>query len=242
LRSSDPNFRPVDLEFGPDGALYLVDWFNPLIGHMQHSLRDPKRDVEHGRIWRIVYKKRPLVDKPRIAGATTAELLELLKVYEDRTRYRTRRELRERPSDEVMSALDKWIAGLYKNDPDYWHHMLEALWLRQSFDIVDLGLLKQMLTCPEPKARAAATRVLCYWRDRVKEPLELLRAEVNDKHPRVRLEAVRALSFFAGKDAAKAQEIAMESLLLAPDYYLEYTLNETNKTLDHRIKEQSKEK
>ena len=174
LRSTDPNFRPVDLEFGPDGALYLVDWFNPLIGHMQHSLRDPNRDVEHGRIWRITYKNRPLVEKPKIAGATVPELLDLLKAYEDRTRYRARRELREHPDAEVLAALDKWVAGLDKNDPDYWHHMLEALWLHQSLDVVDEDLLKTMLTCPEPKARAAATRVLCYWRDRVDEPLELL--------------------------------------------------------------------
>ena len=44
LSSSDPNFRPVDLRFGPDGALYIVDWFNPLIGHMQYSLFDDRRD------------------------------------------------------------------------------------------------------------------------------------------------------------------------------------------------------
>ena len=59
LQSSDRNFRPVDIEFGPEGALYIVDWFNPLIGHMQHSLRDPKRDVNHGRIWRITYPRPP---------------------------------------------------------------------------------------------------------------------------------------------------------------------------------------
>ncbi|MGP0066625.1 MAG: HEAT repeat domain-containing protein, partial [Isosphaeraceae bacterium] len=94
----------------------------------------------------------------------------------------------------------------------------------------------------EPKARAAATRVLCYWRDRVENPLELLQKQVNDEHPRVRLEAVRALSFFDGDQAAKAQEIVLESLVLPQDYYLEYTLNETTKTLDQRIKTQSKSK
>jgi glucose/arabinose dehydrogenase len=236
LRSTDVNFRPVDLEFGPDGALYLVDWYNPLVGHMQHSLRDPNRDVEHGRIWRIHYKKKPLVEKARIAGATVPELLDLLKAYEDRTRYRARRELREHPPELVLKELDKWVTGLYKNDPEYWHNMLEALWLHQSLDAVDPALLKTMLTCPEPKARAAATRVLCYWRDQVKEPIELLRKQINDDNPRVRLEAVRALSFFHGKDAAKAQEAAMESLLLDQDYYLKYTLDETNKTLDKRIR------
>ena len=66
--------------------------------------------------------------------------------------------------------------------------------------------------------------------------MELLRKQVNDDNPRVRLEAVRALSFFTGKDAAKAQEAAMESLLLDQDTYLKYTLDETNKTLDKRIK------
>ncbi len=236
LRSTDPNFRPVDLEFGPDGALYLVDWYNPLIGHMQHSLRDPNRDVEHGRIWRIHYKKRPLVEKAKIAGATISELLDLLKAYEDRTRYRARRELRERPPQDVLKELDRWAAGLYKDDPEYWHHMLEALWLHQSLDAFDAALLDRMLACPEPRARAAATRVLCYWRDKVRDPVEKLRKQVNDDNPRVRLEAVRALSFFDGPDAARAQEAAMESLLLDQDYYLKYTLDETNKTLDRRVK------
>ena len=213
LKSTDPNFRPVDLEFGPDGALYLVDWYNPLIGHMQHSLRDPNRDVEHGRIWRIHYTKRPLVEPAKIAGASIPELLDLLKAYEDRTRYRARRELREKPPEAVLAALKTWVDGLYKEDPEYWHHKLEALWLRQSLDAFDAPALDQMLTCPEPRARAAATRVLCYWRDRVANPIEKLRKQVNDSNPRVRLEAVRALSFFDGKDAAKAQEAAMESLL-----------------------------
>jgi len=240
LQSSDPNFRPVALQFGPDGALYVVDWFNPLVGHMQHSLRDPNRDHTHGRIWRITYPRRPLVPKARIAGASVPELLDLLKAYEDRVRYRARRELRERPEQEVSSALDKWVAGLDKNDPEYWRTMLEALWLHQSLDVVDSPLLKLMLTCPEPRARAAATRVLCYWRDRFGDALDLLRTQVNDDHPRVRLEAIRALSFFDGSAAAKAQEIALESLLHPQDDYLEYTLNETTKTLDQRIKDQGK--
>ncbi|HEY2840211.1 MAG TPA: PVC-type heme-binding CxxCH protein, partial [Pirellulales bacterium] len=64
LQSKDQNFRPVDLKFGPDGALYVIDWFNPLIGHMQHSIRDPNRDKHHGRIWRITYSKNPLAKPP----------------------------------------------------------------------------------------------------------------------------------------------------------------------------------
>ena len=213
----------------------MVDWFNPLIGHMQHSLRDPNRDHTHGRIWRITYPRRPLVDRPKIAGATVPELLELLKSYEDRTRYRARRELRERPdAGGPLGPGEVGRPASIPGDAEYWRHMLEALWLHQSLDEVDVPLLKRMLTCPEPQARAAATRVLCYWRDRVDEPLELLRKQVNDEHPRVRLEAIRALSFFEGDQVAKAQEIALESLVHPQDDYLEYTLNETTKTLDQR--------
>jgi hypothetical protein len=233
LRASDPNFRPVDLEFGPDGALYVADWYNPLIGHMQHSIRDPNRDQTHGRIWRIRHKDRPLVEPPRIAGAPLPALLDGLKTYEDRARYAVRRELRSRHTKEVVAALGKWFDGLDSSDKDYWHHALEALWVHQHHDAVDEALLKKLLRSPEPRARAAATRVLCYWRDRVENPLALLKEQVADEHPRVRLEAVRALSFFDGQEAL---DIAVESLLQPQDYYLEYTLKETTATLERRIK------
>jgi hypothetical protein len=162
LQSSDPNFRPVDLEFGPDGAFYIVDWFNPLVGHMQHSLRDPNRDVNHGRIWRIHYTQQPLVSPAKIAGEPIAALLELLKAPEDRTRYRARIELRERKTDDVLAELKKWMAGLDKDHANYWLYVTEGLWMHQSFDVVNEELLKTVLRCPDFHARAAATRVLCY--------------------------------------------------------------------------------
>jgi hypothetical protein len=59
---------------------------------------------------------------------------------------------------------------------------------------------------------------------------------VNDEHPRVRLEAVRALSFFEGADAEKAIEVATESLIHPQDDYLKYTFNETMNTLERRAK------
>jgi len=232
LRSSDPNFRPVDIQFGPDGALYILDWFNPLIGHMQHNLRDPNRDKSHGRIWRITYKGRPLVEAPQIAGTAIPQLLELLKSYEYRTRYRVRRELRDRDTTEVIAAVDAWLGGLKADDPQTTHNKLEALWVKQTQDVVDEPLLTSLLNSPEPHARAAAVRVLCYWRDRVSDPLAMLQARVNDEHPRVRLEAVRALSFF---DNQQALDIAVESLIYDQDDYLEYTLNETMTTLQERI-------
>jgi hypothetical protein len=232
LRSSDPNFRPVDLQFGPDGALYVLDWYNPLVGHMQHSLRDPNRDHIHGRVWRITCTDRPLVEPPLIADRPIPELLELLKAYEIRTRYQVRSELRNRDTAEVMTAIDAWAQNLNADDSEQAHHLLEALWVKQHHDVVDEALLERVLQSSDFRARAAATRVLCYWRDRVSEPLLRLQSLVNDEHPRVRLEAVRALSFF---DSQEALDIAVESLLYDQDPYLEYTLQETMTTLEGRL-------
>lgn len=228
LRSSDPNFRPVDISFGPDGALYLCDWFNPLIGHMQHSIRDPKRDKTHGRIWRITYKNKPLVKKPVIADQPIAVLLDLLKEYESWTRQQARLELRRHDTAKVMTALEQWMGQLDRKDTQYEHHLLEALWVCQQHDAVNPKLLRQLLQTTDPRARAAATRVLCYWRDRIPDALELLRVQINDKHPRVRLEAVRALSFFAGPDAVA---VAQQALSQPQDYYLQYTFRETMQAL-----------
>lgn len=233
LQSSDPNFRPVDIEFGPDGALYLCDWFNPLVGHMQHNLRDPNRDHSRGRIWRVHYTKRPLVKPAKIDGASIAELLNVLKTEpEERTQYRARIELWNRDTTEMMEEVKTWLAGLDENSADYENLRLEALWLHQAHDVVDTGLLNAVLDSPDPRARAAATRVLCYWRDRVKDPIATLQDKVNDEHPRVRLEAVRALSFFHEQPALDA---AVEALIYEPDDYVKYALDETMKTLERRI-------
>lgn len=233
LKSGDPNFRPVDIEFGPDGALYVCDWFNPLVGHMQHNLRDPNRDHHHGRIWRVTYTKNPLVTPPKIAGQPIADLLNILKGEpEERARYRTRIELWSRPTADVVTELKSWLAGLDSTSADFEHHRLEALWLHQAHDVVDEALLNAVLKSPDSRARAAATRVLCYWRDRVKDPLALLRQQVTDVDPRVRLEAVRALSFFHSEEAL---EVAVESLIYPQDDYLKYVLDETMKTLDLRL-------
>ena len=225
----DGNFRPVDLQFAPDGSLYIVDWHNALIGHLQHNLRDPSRDHSHGRIWRVTYKKKPLLKPATIDGAPVADLLELLKEYEDRTRYRVKRELGARPAEEVLPELKEWTAKLAKSNAENTHHLLEALWMYQTFNVVEMDLLKHLLNCDDHRARAAAVRVLSFWLDQVDAPLDLLTPRVNDPHPRVRLEAVRALSFLEGESAV---ELALGVLEHEMDDYLQYTLDETMRVLE----------
>ncbi len=237
LSSDDPNFRPSDLEIGPDGALYFIDWQNTIIGHMQHNLRDPSRDHIHGRIYRVSCEGREPAKAVAIAGQSVAKLLETLKSPDNRVRYRARIELSGRPTAEVIAALGSWIDSLDAKDSEYQHHLMEGLWLYQQHNVVNEPLLKRMLASPDFHARAAATRVLCYWRDRVSGPLDLLRERVNDDQPRVRLEALRALSFFdEPKSAQTATEIAAESLIYPQDDHLKYVFQETMNTLDRRVK------
>lgn len=229
ISSEDPNFRPIAISTGPDGAIYLADWHNPIIGHMQHHLRDPSRDKQHGRIYRITYGGRPLMTPPQIHGAPIPALLDLLKEPENQTRELAKVELGARDPAQVIAATREWTSRLDKSAPDYEHHMMEALWVHQWMNIVDLALLNRMLRSPEPRARAAAGRVLCYWRDRVPDSLTAFRQLAEDEHPRVRLEAVRAASFYRTHRAA---EVALLSLKRPMDYYLDYCLNETLRQLE----------
>ncbi len=229
LYSTDPNFRPSDVKIGPDGAIYFLDWQNPIIGHMQHNLRDPSRDRTHGRIYRVTYEGRDLLKPDKIAGEPINKLLDLLKKPEDRVRYRAKIELGGRKSEDVIAAVNKWAADIDKKDPQYEHNMMEALWIHQYHNVVDADLLKRMLGSSDFHARAAATRVLCYWRDRVPDALDLLRKQAADPEPRVRLEAVRAASFFTVPEAV---EIALISEDKPTDEYLDYVRTETMRALD----------
>jgi glucose/arabinose dehydrogenase/azurin len=228
LYSADENFRPVDAEVGPDGALYVADWHNPIIGHMQHNLRDKSRDRQHGRIYRVTYAGRPLLQPARIAGQPIEHLLDLLKEPENRVRYRAKIELSARDTTAVISALQVWMDRLDPKDAQYEHHMMEALWMHQWHNRVNEKLLTRMLRSSDPWARAAATRVLCYWRDRVANPLALLKAQAGDEHPAVRLEAVRAASFFPTPAAA---DVALAAVNPPPDRFVEYTVRQTVQTL-----------
>ncbi|MBL9189668.1 MAG: ThuA domain-containing protein [Opitutaceae bacterium] len=198
LKSSDGNFRPVDLEFAPDGSLYVIDWHNTLIGHMQHNARDPLRDHNHGRIYRITYPSRPLVKPASIAGAPLATLLENLKEPENRTRYRTRREIRSHPVATVLPAVKKWAAK--QTDT---HAKLEALWVTWGMNAVDEPLLRELLASSDFHARAAAVRVLRYNTHRIADHAALLEKAAADEHGRVRLEATVAASWLTDIDAAK---------------------------------------
>ncbi|MFO0976324.1 MAG: PVC-type heme-binding CxxCH protein [Planctomycetaceae bacterium] len=221
IRSDDKHFRPADPQIGPDGALWFGDWANALIGHMQYSQRDPNRDHTRGRIYRLVYPERATVKPVTQFGKPVAEILEQLREYEWRTRYRARRELHGRPTEEVIPALTSWVASLKKDDPEYDRLRTEALWIQQSHHRIDPALLADVLECPTPEARAAAIHVVADERESIPDAAKMLMVAAKDQHPRVRTEAARGLSFYPTLEAA---ETLLRMADFPEDYWVDYTV------------------
>lgn len=202
--STNLSFIPVDIRFGPRGALYVCDWYNPIKGHAQYSLRDERRDRHSGRIWRITAKGGQLEDSPQIAGASINELLELLKRPEYRYRYWAKRELRAQDPKAVKKALDQWVENLDPADPRFRHHQVEAIWTYRNIDAVNTALLLNVIRCDNHHARAAATQQLRYWHSHLPNAIDLLRKAANDSNGIVRMEAAIAASYIGTKEALDA--------------------------------------
>ncbi|MFY9256992.1 MAG: PVC-type heme-binding CxxCH protein [Fuerstiella sp.] len=163
LNGEDRNFRPSDAIVGEDGALYVADWHNMIIGHMQHNIRDPSRDHKHGRILRLTVKDRPLQAPVAIHGQPIEALLENLKHPVNGVRHRSRLELSSRDSDAVIAAAVKWAANFNPNDEAEAHHLLEALWLHQQHDVKNQDMLNKLLASEVPHAAVAARTVKHFW-------------------------------------------------------------------------------
>ncbi|WP_339926273.1 PVC-type heme-binding CxxCH protein [uncultured Cyclobacterium sp.] len=228
LQSKDPNFRPVDLKFGPDGALYVVDWYDAIVQHGEQNFRDSLRDSSKGRIWRISHKDKDTLKPIDMTKLDVSGLLDQLKVYEDRERYRARTQLREYEWEQVFPVLKTWVDQLDQKDPNSEHLRMEALWVYQQFNRSNLSLLEELLDSPEAPIRAAATRVLHYWKDEVDDVQRKFKILSKDTSPRVRLEAVIALSHFENEATVNT---LLEVSALPTDDYLDYALKESFKHL-----------
>ena len=213
LRSTNVTFRPIDVKLGPDGALYVADWSNPIIQHGEVDFRDPRRDHEHGRIWRITAKGRPLVERPKLLAASNKELFDQLLSPNAYNQQQAKRVLTERGL-KIQPDLAKWTKAQSSDSA-----LLQALWMYQAIDVVEPSLLLKVLNAKDGRVRAAATRVIGYWHTRLKSPLDLLAQRIADEHPRVRLEAMRALAVIP---TARSAELVLSGLEQPMDSFLEY--------------------
>lgn len=238
MSSTHGSFRPVDVNMGPDGAIYLADWFNPIIQHGEVDFRDPRRDQVHGRIWRVTMKDRPLAKKVDLTKLDNAALLEQLLSADQSLRYWAKQEIKSRK----ISDLGKLLGDFLEKHPTP-TATVEALWTAQTCEIVSLPWIMQhaWLNGKEghsdhAPARAAAVRAIrqlvvdggiSTLTDAAGKPLATKEMEAlfstlcADPHPRVRLEAVNLLRAWA---TPRAIEIAAEVFKQPMDANIDFAL------------------
>ncbi|MFN0076848.1 MAG: PVC-type heme-binding CxxCH protein, partial [Prosthecobacter sp.] len=216
-------FRPVEVRMGPDGAIYVADWYNPIIGHYQASYRHPDRDKQHGRVWRVTWKGGAAVKPVKLANASASELLEQFDSPERWAWYQSKRLLFEKDTKEVLAALDAWLPKQKDNE----YRRLQALSLFEAHESPQPELLKELLRSKDARIRAYATRTLGTWaRDgRLPGALKLLETQVADDDALVRLEAIVAASYVNDPRAAVVAARALDKEFNA------YHLHALTKTL-----------
>ncbi|MFK8113632.1 MAG: PVC-type heme-binding CxxCH protein [Rubripirellula sp.] len=229
ISSRHPNFRPVDVKVGPDGAVYVADWYNSIINHAQHDFRDPRRDHDHGRIWRITHKQRPLVQKPKIVGVSLRTQVDHLKSPDAWTRHQARKELSEQDPDQVLTALEAWVSSLRNDDPNHDHHLVEAMWACQNVDRVSESILNRVLAAKDGHARSAGARMIRYWHDKLSDPVSMIAIGSADAFPRTRMEAVLSAGYIPKAESFVA---ALNSLDHPGDPVLDQALPQTMKALE----------
>ncbi|HYG78295.1 MAG TPA: PVC-type heme-binding CxxCH protein [Planctomycetota bacterium] len=228
MASKSTDFRPVETRVGPDGAIYVCDWLNPIIGHYQASYRDPRRDRSHGRIWRLTANGRPLVKRPELEKMDAPALLEQLRSPERWVREQARRLLYSMKKETAVAAADAWIAKLDPNDPEAGRLRYEATGVFCAHEAPRPALVDGFLASKDFRLRCWGTRLLSYWTPALPDALSLLERSVTDEHPRVRMEALVAASYFNSADALKVATLALDK---PTDFYINYALTQCTHAL-----------
>jgi putative heme-binding domain-containing protein len=190
LNSKDPWFRPVAIVLGPDGALYVADFYNRIIGHYEVPLTHPGRDRERGRIWRIVYRgsdnKATPAPRSDWTKASTAELVNDLRHPNIAVRTQAANQLVLR-GPEAVSEVRKALAG---KDAWQWVH---GLWVLQRLGKLDSVTLATAMKHSDRAVRTHAQRVLSERRDFPAEERALALAGLKDVDANVKRAAAEAL-------------------------------------------------
>ena len=214
LSSSHRAFRPIDVKMGPDGALYIADWYNPIIQHGEVDFRDDRRDHSRGRIWRVTFKGQPLIEKKDFSKFSIKELLAHTISKERVHREQARNELRTRTN--VLPELSAWSSRL---SDDF--SRMQAMWNHQAVNHTAVELIKSLLASDDPRYRAAALRVIYHRHTEVPGGGEIVKKAINDQNGRVRLWAVSCLAQMPGPDSVPT---ALQALNHPVDKTMDFAL------------------
>ena len=236
-------FRPIDAKQGLDGALYIADWYNPIIQHGEVDFRDPRRDRTHGRIWRLTHKdQKPVINQPITAKDSVERNLERLADDADLVRLFAGQSLRQQilSSGPARASFDTYVQKVAK-DPARGLEQLELSWVLEGLGNFDPTLQKSLFESTDGRLRAAYTHQIANqirWvktsqfdsldASQIGQWTALAKRLVQDDHPRVRLEAVRLLAQLPSVDAAQAACLALQKPM---DRFLDFALWQTMRDL-----------
>ncbi|HZV36295.1 MAG TPA: hypothetical protein VFB72_17090, partial [Verrucomicrobiae bacterium] len=162
LESEDPWFRPVHIQLGPDGALYVADFYNRIIGHYEVPLDHPGRDRERGRIWRIVYRgtnSHAKIFPPQhydISRASTRRLIKELGDQNFTIRMLAMNELTDRIGPSCTNAIKKML----RNPKSGIYQKIHGMWVLYRFNALDPKFIEAAAHDRERALRVHAMRIL----------------------------------------------------------------------------------
>ena len=194
VSSSDPMFRPVALTFGPDGCLYITDWYNRIISHNEVARNHPGRDKERGRIWRVRHQSQPPAHPLDLTKVSTKDLPSHLfanNTWEMRAAWH---QIGQRQAKDLIPALSKILTEREVADDVKIH----ALWSIEDLGHFDPALWRQLLAQPSPDLRREAIRALSTLRVPEDQAFDLLQPLRNEPTWTVRYEILRFFRRAAG--------------------------------------------
>jgi putative heme-binding domain-containing protein len=194
LSSDDGWFRPVDIKLGPDGCLYVADFYNRIIGHYEVPLDHPGRDRERGRIWRIFYKGQDGKNEPKAprndwAKATVNELVTDLAHPNLTVRMLATHQLAARGGDEVKAA----VKNVMKPETNAFQRM-QGLWVLERLGALDDPHLNAAADDKEAGVRVHAMRLLAERTNWNAEQRQHVVSRLSDTDPTVQRTAADALA------------------------------------------------
>jgi putative membrane-bound dehydrogenase-like protein len=187
LTSGDDYFRPVALRFGPDGCLYIVDWYNRIISHNEIDRDHPARDKSRGRLWRIRHQSQPRRTIPNVAAAPTADLVKHLQASSTWEMRAAWHQIAARKAVELAPAL----IALARNPQTPEDIRIHALWSLEGIGHFDPTLCTTLLASPHVDLRFEAVRSLSTFHPPLATVFSLLRPLSDEPTFRVRNEILR---------------------------------------------------
>ncbi|MBL9174097.1 MAG: ThuA domain-containing protein, partial [Verrucomicrobiales bacterium] len=197
LASTDYWFRPIHSRVGPDGALYVVDFYNQIAVHNDtrgpaHGARNaaarPDRDHHFTRLWRVQHKDAKPLPPYTLNPANPAGLVDLLAHPNGWVRLTANRLLNETQPKSVSAPL----AGMLKSSPSRYGR-IEALYTLNNLGQLDDTLLLAALKDPEGAVRKNAARVAAERPEVGAEAVQALRGLLQDPDGRAKINALIAL-------------------------------------------------